>query len=1054
MEVHFMNALRSAAPVLIVALLCAACSNDSTTEPGPDTTAGDTGGGDVAGGDGGGGDVAGDSAEDVGGDADTGDAGDVAGDADASDDGDAGGGVDGDASVIDVDDAADGEDVPDVVADADVAGDADAGTTDADAGGNDASDAGGGVDKVTTHKKACSKDGDCLIPCASAGSCVSGTCLYTAKANTCLVDLDKDQVGCFGAGMKQEGTPCLSCNPAVATAQLTAIQTLLPIDDDAHGLTIAELTAAAGALTWQLDDGRSVSGGKSLYFGDPGTKTYANDKHAHATATTKPLAVPSFAGVKGTLSFWLWLETEKSKGYDVLTVSAVEGEKATPVWTSDAIGGSTHGVWQLIHADVGAWAGKTVAFRFEFDTKDGFVNAFEGAYIDDISLRTGCCGSQSDCDDGNACSTDSCAPTSETAGQPVCAHKAKPDCCSSSGDCDDGKPCTLDLCPTAGGTCSHNAKPGCCLDSKDCDDDNACTIDHCPKAGSSCQHTDTCCKTDTECQSDESCLKGACTGGECTFTSTCCIADAECDDFNPCTVDACGNGKCAHTPSLLPGCCSPEPWVATFSSGLDGWTSDPPVKDLAWSGAPFPFDDDGKKGDGAAVLGIPGKSMSGVTGSNYVIMKSPDITLPPGQDMTFSFKVKFDLSYKSSSQNVTAYVYHEGKQTTLGSVTFATSGKDGWNEFTKDVSALSGQTFQIYLRGRVYGFGSGTSGTGIWVDDVKFSTSCNPLKCASNSQCPTVASCLSGICTDGACTYANSCCKSNDDCKSDNLCITSSCSGTKCSFSEKKGCCMGAGDCDDGNPCTVDICPSAGGDCQHSPVAGCCLSSSDCNDNDKCTDDLCIANKCKNNNLCCKVDGDCADGETKCTVDTCGSDGVCKHTQTGAQGCCEPFAINDDFEKGAGGWKFTNSGGPTKGWQVVGNALLSKSPKGALYYGDPAAGNYNWGTNNGQATSPSFLVPSGKKSELVFQLHMDTESGTTYDKLIVYVVDGGQKNTIWTKSSSGFGTKKWIEVKSDLSKYAGKSVQVLFDFNTTDSVANSTKGVFVDDFQVVVDCGS
>jgi hypothetical protein len=960
--------------------------------------------------------------------------------------------LDGDSTLVDADSSgadsdASVEDVDDITA---IDGDTAVVTDVADS--KDAGD-GGGLTKPTIHSTTCSKDGECLIPCSSAGSCKEGKCLYTIKDGTCLVDDGAGNVGCYGDGMQNAGTPCLSCNPTVASSQLTSIQSLLGINDDQHGMKIVEYTGATGALKWQLDDTRSVSGGKSLYFGDPKAKNYANDKQAHASATTGPLSVPDYVGVTETLSFWVWLQTEESKGYDVLSVSAVEGEKVSALWTSDAIGGSTHGVWQLVHLDVGAWAGKSVAFQFDFDSKDGFVNAFEGAYVDDISIRTGCCGAVADCDDGNACSTDTCGPTALSSNQPICAHKQQADCCSSSGDCDDGKPCTLDLCPVAGGKCTYNALPECCATGADCDDDNTCTIDHCPKAGATCQHTDTCCKTDGECVSDDACLKGACTGGECTFISTCCIGNAECDDFNPCTVDSCSDGKCVLTPSLLPGCCSPEPWVATFGSGLEGWTSDPPVAGLSWSAAPFPFDEGGKKGDGGAVLGIPGSSMTGVVGSNYVNLKSPDITLPPGQDMTFSFKTKFDLSYKSTSQNVTAYIYHEGKLTTLGALTYGTSGKEGWQAYSKDVSAMSGQTFQIHLRGRVYGFGSGTSGTGIWVDDVKFATSCNPLKCSTNTQCPTVATCLSGICGDGVCTYANACCVSNTDCKSDNLCITSTCSGTKCQFAEKKGCCMGAGDCDDGNACTTDSCPKAGGDCVHAAVAGCCLSSSDCNDSDKCTDDLCLQNKCKNNNLCCKIDAECADGETKCTVDTCGADSLCQHKQTGAAGCCEPMPVNDDFEKGAGSWTFVNSAGASKGWQVTGNALQSKSPKGALYYGDPGAGNYDFGASNGTATSPSFLVPASQKAELKLQLYMDTESGTTYDKLTIYIVDAGAKATIWTKGTGGFATKKWIEVKSDLSKYAGKSIAVILDFNTTDSVANSTQGVFIDDFQVVVDCG-
>lgn len=46
--------------------------------------------------------------------------------------------------------------------------------------------------------------------------------------------------------------------------------------------------------------------------------------------------------------------------------------------------------------------------------------------------------------------------------------------------------------------------------------------------------------------------------------------------------------------------------------------------------------------------------------------------------------------------------------------------------------------------------------------------------------------------------------------------------------------CVGAGDCDDGDPCTVDDC--MGGACVHTPV--------DCDDGDPCTTDTCVGGNC------------------------------------------------------------------------------------------------------------------------------------------------------------------------------------------------------------------
>ena len=94
------------------------------------------------------------------------------------------------------------------------------------------------------------------------------------------------------------------------------------------------------------------------------------------------------------------------------------------------------------------------------------------------------------CDDGNACTADSCDPTLG------CQH--------SDVSCDDSNACTTDSCSGALG-CQHTAVT--------CDDANACTIDSCsPEMG--CQHSNG--------------------------------SDACADDGNSCTADVCNAGACTH----------------------------------------------------------------------------------------------------------------------------------------------------------------------------------------------------------------------------------------------------------------------------------------------------------------------------------------------------------------------------------------------------------------------------------------------------------------------------------------------------------------------------
>jgi hypothetical protein len=471
-------------------------------------------------------------------------------------------------------------------------------------------------------------------------------------------------------------------------------------------------------------------------------------------------------------------------------------------------------------------------------------------------------------------------------------------------------------------------------------------------------------------------------------------------------------------------------------------------------------------------------------GSFYLYANSPVINLPPNQEYTLEFSAKFDLSYKTSSQRVYIYTWYKNKLFSLGSVYMNQPGtdKNGWITFTKDISAMAGVPFQIRLRGRIYGFGAGTTGKGIFVDNFKIKTSCNPKKCATHSQCLTVASCVQGSCANGQCVFLNKCCTSLKDCGKENLCYPpNKCQNGYCYFTVNNQCCSAAGDCDDGNPCTTDTCPVAGKLCKHQPVSDCCVSSTQCNDGKACTVDTCTANKCVNKDICCKADKDCDDKDDKCTVDKCVS-GNCKWTLQKVKGCCQPQAYHyhfNDVGQGSGftfnkctpstgyytpiGCKPVGGKKPTQGWQVDPAAIQKKSANGALYYGNPSAKNFNFGANAGTVWTPKMKVPAGK-SQIEFWIYWDTEGGTTYDKTAVFVyLDGKKKNIgLTTKPNSGAlwfaGTagktqsKIWYHVKYDTSAFSGQDLQLLFYFNSGDSIGNTGQGVFVDDIKLTVNC--
>ncbi len=110
------------------------------------------------------------------------------------------------------------------------------------------------------------------------------------------------------------------------------------------------------------------------------------------------------------------------------------------------------------------------------------------------------CVSDDDCDDGDACTADTC----DLFGDEVCVFTAI--------DCDDGNACTADSC--VDGVCENDAIS--------CDDGNDCTIDSCD-SGSGCS------STPVNCDDGDACTADSCLGGVCSNDPICGAADGCCD---------------------------------------------------------------------------------------------------------------------------------------------------------------------------------------------------------------------------------------------------------------------------------------------------------------------------------------------------------------------------------------------------------------------------------------------------------------------------------------------------------------------------------------------
>ncbi len=423
--------------------------------------------------------------------------------------------------------------------------------------------------------------------------------------------------------------------------------------------------------------------------------------------------------------------------------------------------------------------------------------------------------------------------------------------------CDDGLKCTFDSCKSEK-DCTHTLKNGWCLINGKCYKEGESSPDNQCMACITAVATDRFVPDDTKsCEDGDECTKGDhCEAGKCVS------GPVDCDDGNPCTKDYCDNGKCIHEP-------------------VDGGSCD--------------------------------DNNICTTGDHCV----------QGQCM--------------------------GEQTV---------DCDDGNPCTKDSCDPQKGCVHTPVEGSC--------------DDGN--------KCTTNDHCENgvckgdLLDCDDGnICTDDSCVPSKGCvhipntapCDDGDPCT-----VGDTCYAGKCKGGDKTP------DCDDGNPCTKDFCkPKVG--CQNVPVddtsipcddgdvctigdhcgkgTGKCVAGptmKNCDDGNPCTKDLCDAQKgcyhknvkdglaCNDQNICtvhdvCKA-GKCqgsprnCDDGNECTLDACSAEhGGCYYTADLSKPECRPSIQIDFPPRGA-------TLGPAdttdhKGHIVVrGKVILPTAPTGKL----------------------------------------------------------------------------------------------------------------------------
>jgi uncharacterized membrane protein len=428
-----------------------------------------------------------------------------------------------------------------------------------------------------------------------------------------------------------------------------------------------------------------------------------------------------------------------------------------------------------------------------------------------------CSGIPINCEDRNACTNDTCEPST---GQ--CNHTRI--------SCDDGNPCTDDSCNLFSG-CENTPRSGSCDDGNACTATDTCSEGRCLGRPVNCDDGNVC--TNDSCDPFKGCVNmphsGSCDDGNaCTTGDTCSGGDCSgkplsCDDGNVCTDDSCDPFK---------GCMNP-PNAQSCDDG-DASTMNDTCMGGICSGQPKDCDDHNP-------------CTSDHLDSAAGCLHTP---LVDGAACT------------SDANTCTDDVCSGGK------CTHARKSCDDGNVCTDDsCDPIAGCV-------NAHNSGSCDDSDPCTINDTCSEGVCSGQPCDDHNSCTTDAcdsvagcvytpmadgatctsdgnACTDDVCSSGKCTHAQ---KSCDD---GNVCTDDSCDPLK-------GCVNtpNSGSCDDGNACTTgDIC--SGGDCSGKPLS--------CDDGNVCTDDSCDPFKgCVNPPNA----QSCDDGDASTMNDTC-MGGIC-----------------------------------------------------------------------------------------------------------------------------------------------------------------------------------
>ena len=152
------------------------------------------------------------------------------------------------------------------------------------------------------------------------------------------------------------------------------------------------------------------------------------------------------------------------------------------------------------------------------------------------------------------------------------------------------------------------------------------------------------------------------------------------------------------------------------------------------------------------------------------------------------------------------------------------------------------------------------------------------------------------------------------------------------------------------------------------------------------------------------------------------------------------------------GWTVTDDGKEAK-WQIT-DAQAISSPY-SLYYGRLPEMDYDVGKTTGSVLSPLITPPAETTGlTLHFWRSANIEPIVSSDKLWLELVTDGATQLLWDKNDDGGPGLGWQQEDLDLTSVVTGPFQLRFVFDSVDDVNNAGLGVFVDDLELLQDCGS